>query len=552
MTKKDLLSSLYRHGAQLMAVGIVTGICVGIVVTFFNMAADLFSKYAKDLYSLVRDNPAFVPLLFVSLAIIAFGIAVLAKFVPMVRGSGVPQTEGAARGLLELKWYKSLPAMAAASLVCILSGLTAGAEGPSMFIGATCGDGVSKMLRCTDMERRYQLTGGACAGLAVAFNAPLTGIVFAFEEAHRRFTPAIFICAFSSVLSGIITRNLLYELMHLEIASVFSSFTLVTLPLKSYGFVARAAVASGLLGFGFYSLCLLSRKLFAKITFAKGTGKMLIPFIVAGAFGLISVSVMGGGRSFIQSLGTNGGTSEQAVAAIFSSPVAVSLLLILVMRAIATTLNLGAGVPCGIFIPMLSIGACIGALVSRLCGVMGMDAIYGDCIVMICMATFFAAIVKAPLTAIIMVLELTWQFTLLIPVVLGVSFGYMLSEIFGAKPIYDVLLEGILEDEHVTLTRHTYATTIEDGSIAMNKSIRDVLWPGNMLIRSIKRDGQNIVPASDTVLRVGDEITAQAECVDYKQFKVWVDEIVKPRKRFIDRFKRDKSAKKQSNAQKRS
>lgn len=149
---KNLLSRLYRHGVQLMAVGIVTGLLAGIVVTYFNIAAELLSKYSKDLYALVRENPAFVPLLFVVLAIIAFGIATLAKFVPMVRGSGIPQAEGATRGLLELKWYKSLPAMAASCLACIISGLTAGAEGPSMFIGATCGEGTSKLLRCTDME----------------------------------------------------------------------------------------------------------------------------------------------------------------------------------------------------------------------------------------------------------------------------------------------------------------------------------------------------------------------------------------------------------------
>ena len=78
---KNLLSRLYRHGVQLMAVGIVTGLLAGIVVTYFNIAAELLSKYSKDLYALVRENPAFVPLLFVVLAIIAFGIATLAKFV---------------------------------------------------------------------------------------------------------------------------------------------------------------------------------------------------------------------------------------------------------------------------------------------------------------------------------------------------------------------------------------------------------------------------------------------------------------------------------------
>lgn len=539
---KNILSRLYRHGVQLMAVGIVTGILSGIVVTFFNIAADLFSKYAKDVYALVRENPAFVPLLFVALAIIAFAIATVSKFVPMVRGSGIPQTEGAARGLLELKWYKSLPAMAASCLVCILSGLTAGAEGPSMFIGATCGEGTSKLLRCTDMEKRYQITGGACAGLAVAFNAPLTGITFAFEEAHRRFTPAIFICAFSSVLSAIITRNALYGWMNLPVEGTLSSFSLIQIPLKSYGFVALAAVVSGICGFGFYNLCLLSKKLFAKIqtknTLTTTYLKLLFPFIFAGVFGLITASVMGGGHSFIESLGTHGGTTQQSVATIFSSPVVVTLILVLVMRVIATALNLGAGVPCGIFIPMLAIGACIGTLVAKLGVAWGMPAEYADCIVMICMATFFATIVKAPLTAIIMVVELTWQFTLLVPVVLGVSFGYMVSEVFGARSIYDELLDSILDEQHVHLTKQTYVATVEDGSIAMHKPIRDVLWPNNLLIRSIKRDGISIVPASDTVLQVGDELSIQAECVDYDNFKVSVDEIVKPRKHLFSNKKR--------------
>lgn len=168
--------------------------------------------------------------------------------------------------------------MVAACLVCIVSGLTAGAEGPSMFIGATCGDGTSKMLKCTDMERRYQLTGGACAGLAVAFNAPLTGIVFAFEEAHRRFTPAIFICAFSSVLSATITRNVLYQAMNMPITSSFSTYSLIQIPLNAYGFVALAAIISGLLGFGFYCLCLLSRKVFAKSLLQKEWEKCLYRF----------------------------------------------------------------------------------------------------------------------------------------------------------------------------------------------------------------------------------------------------------------------------------
>ena len=211
-------------GLQLMAVGICTGLLAGVVVTFYNLAANFLTEYSANLYRGILEHPAFIPLLFLVLAISGFAIAVLVYFVPMVRGSGIPQSEGASRGLLNLKWYQVLPAMAAASLYCMFCGLSAGAEGPSLYIGSACGDATSRLLGGSDMERRYQITGGACAGLAVAFNAPLTGIIFAFEEAHRRFTPSIFICAFSSVLTGLITRNLLYSAMHMEVVSVFEKF----------------------------------------------------------------------------------------------------------------------------------------------------------------------------------------------------------------------------------------------------------------------------------------------------------------------------------------
>ncbi|MDE5601580.1 MAG: ClC family H(+)/Cl(-) exchange transporter, partial [Clostridia bacterium] len=504
---------LFRKGLQLMAVGICTGLFAGVVVTFYNIAANFITSYSKDLYRGILANPQFIPLLFLVLAISGFAIAVLVHFIPMIRGSGIPQTEGASRGLMNFKWYQVLPAMAAASLYCMFCGLSAGSEGPSMYIGGACGDATSRLLGGSDMERRYQITGGACAGLAVAFNAPLTGVIFAFEEAHRRFTPSIFICAFSSVLTGLITRNLLFTAMNMEVVSVFENFVFHTLPIKSYLYVVLAAVISGLFGVGFYKLAFLAKKLFSKITVLKGSLKMLIPFLFAGAVGLITVYAMGGGHAVIEAIGTHGGTTEMSVDSIFSSPIVVTLLIVLILRLLSTVFNLGAGVPCGIFIPMLALGACIGALASKLCGAIGMSVEYSDCIVMISMATFFTAVVKAPLTSIVMVVELTWQFTLLIPVILGVSIGYMISELFRLKPLYDALLESIMKEQNISLHREGYITTIEDGAVAAGQAIRDVLWPGNLLIRSIQRDGNVIVPASDTVLLVGDKLTIQAETV---------------------------------------
>ena len=180
--------------------GAITGLFVGIVVTLYNIATSYAEKFARCYYGFFRTHPAFIPLLFVALFLGAIIVGGVTRFLPVVRGSGIPQTEGATRGLLRFKWYQVLTGMFAASLFTIFMGLSAGAEGPSIMLGGACGSGMSDLFRCKAVMRRYHITSGACAGIAVAFNAPLTGMAFAFEEAHKRFTPEVFICSFSSVV----------------------------------------------------------------------------------------------------------------------------------------------------------------------------------------------------------------------------------------------------------------------------------------------------------------------------------------------------------------
>ncbi len=190
------LGNKAHYGAQIVSVGALTGLFAGLVVTLYNVLASMAEEFSRGYYDFFREHPAFIPLLFAALFVGAIVIGGVLKFIPMIRGSGIPQTEGATRGLIRFKWYQVLTGMFACSLFTIFMGMSAGSEGPSIQIGGACGYGMSNMLRRGDLVRRYQITGGACAGLAVAFNAPLTGMAFAFEEAHKRFTPEVFVCSF--------------------------------------------------------------------------------------------------------------------------------------------------------------------------------------------------------------------------------------------------------------------------------------------------------------------------------------------------------------------
>lgn len=274
---------------------------VGLVATVYAALDNLIEEFTRGYYSFFRNNPAFIPLLFLALATGGIVIGGAVRFFPMIRGNGIPVTEGAARGVIRYKWYQLLPAMFAASLFSVFMGLAAGGEGPSVAMGGACGYGVSNALRRNATVRRYQITGGACAGLAVASNAPLTGMAFAFEEAHKRFTPEVFTCAFSSVIVAVITRNLLAPLLGLSTGAAFSTFVFnanIHDPLF-YLFAFTAAVVCALSAVGFYYLLRLFKRLFCRLTFWKGTGKMAVPFLLAGVCGLITCGAIGDRKSVV-------------------------------------------------------------------------------------------------------------------------------------------------------------------------------------------------------------------------------------------------------------
>ncbi len=515
---KHKISVKLNYGLQIVLVGALTGLSVGLVVTLYAALDNLIEEFTRGYYGFFRDNPAFIPLLFLALAAGGIVVGGVVRFLPMIRGNGIPLTEGAARGVIHYKWYQILPAMFASSLFCVFMGLAAGGEGPSVAMGGACGYGVSNALKRNATVRRYQITGGACAGLAVASNAPLTGMAFAFEEAHKRFTPEVFTCAFSSVIIAVITRNLLAPFLGLSTGAVFSTFVFsanVNDPLF-YLFAFAAAVVCALAAVGFYYLLILFKHLFHKFTLWKGMGKMAVPFVLAGIFGLIACGAIGGGHEFIYSLGSGSSGVER----VFSSPLWATLLIVIVLRLIATAVNVGAEVPCGIFIPMIAIGAGIGALMSELFAVMGMDVAYRDTLVVICMAVFFTATVKAPITGIVMTVELTWSFTYLLPAIIGVAVGYVLGGVFHTKPLYDMLLDDMLEESKDSLARHSVCVRlrVKDGSLAKERAVRDVLWPAGARITVLEHLGKNTVPDGNSVLMEGDILTVTGETADEEDF----------------------------------
>lgn len=505
------------YGINIVFLSVLTGIFAGVVVTFYTICTSYGEQYSRELYSLILQYPAFIPLLFVGLAAGAVVIGTLVRFVPMIRGSGIPQIEGACRGKFPFNWYVTMCSMFAASLACVFMGLAAGSEGPSIEIGGCVGEGTGRILRRSFMIRRLQIASGASAGFAVAFNAPVTGMIFALEEAFKSFSPMIFVSASVSVITALGVRTGIRLALGQSVGFAMEGFVFAqNMDVAGYGYVALAALIVSLAAVAFYYAVQGAKKMFSKITFFKGAGKFIIPFVLSGAFGLITVYAMGGGHNFIHSLAT-GGTGRIEGISVLGAGIIASLTIIVALRFILMALYMGCGVPCGVFIPMLAVGAGLGALLSSLFVQAGMDAAYTDYIVIICMSVFFTSFVRAPITGLFMVFELTGQFANLLPALLGVVIASLVAEVCRTEPGYEKNLHGFIRDEGFADREKPVrvTVTVRPRSLADGGRIKSIIWPSGGLVVAIRLpDGTQVIPSGNTKLDAGQQLDFECRADD--------------------------------------
>jgi hypothetical protein len=223
---------------------------------------------------------------------------------------------------------------------------------------------------------------------------------------------------------------------------------------------------------------------------------------------------MGGGHSLIESLGSVGGTITPSIESVFGLSMVWTLLVILLLKLFITAINVGSGIPCGIFIPVIAIGACVGALLNNLWLAIDPNfAPYCDLLIMLCMASFFTAVVRAPITSIIMICEFTGSFAPLLPVVIAVSCGYFIGDISQTEGIYEELLERYVQESgiHERAVTEGYTLTLTDGAIADRREVKDVLWPAGAKVAQITRGEERILPDGKTLLRGGDVLTIEVK-----------------------------------------
>lgn len=354
------------------------------------------------------------------------------RFAPETRGSGVQEIEGALDGLRPVRWRRVLPVKFAGGVLALGAGMVMGREGPTIQMGGAVGRMLSDLTGRADEHAHTLVAAGAGAGLAAAFNAPLAGVLLVIEEMRPQFhysVVSVQCVLVACAVSDIVVRFLLGG------ADVISMVAYPTPALSVMWTFVALGVLFGLLGLVFNATLVFLLDVFDQVPAA---ARWLAAAGVGAAVGLLASvdpDLVGGGYRAIAD-------------ALAGRVLPVSLLAVCLVRFFATLVCFASGPPGGIFAPLLALGTLLGVAFGDLAQHLPIDAIpQAGVFVVAGMAALFSATVRAPITGLVLAVELTGNYALILPVTLACVGASVTAHHLGGRPVYTVLLERALRGQ---------------------------------------------------------------------------------------------------------
>jgi chloride channel protein, CIC family len=355
-------------------------------------------------------------------AAIAVAAWLVRRFSPYASGSGIPHVEAALSEEAPAGPPSLIPVKFAGGVLAIGSGLALGREGPSVQMGAAIAYAVGAVARRNWPDCRVLLAAGAGAGLATAFNAPIAGAVFVLEELVRRFEAHIAIAALGASAAAIaVARAFLGD------APDFTVKSLAYVGVQMWPFFVMLGAAAGLAG-ALYNIALLQT-----LAAADRLGRWPVEIRAA-----IIGTAVGGLAWFIP--GMVGGGDDITQRTLAGGASLMILPLAFLLRFGLGAISYAAATPGGLFAPILVLGAQLGLFCGILCGLafpsLDLDP---TSFAVVGMAAFFTGVVQSPITGIVLVIEMTASFTMLLPMIAACFAAMLVPNLLGGAPIYDSL-----------------------------------------------------------------------------------------------------------------
>ncbi|MBB3146202.1 H+/Cl- antiporter ClcA [Phyllobacterium trifolii] len=400
-------------------------LAIGVISVAFSKLADI----AQHLFHVMTGTHGWTTFLPLIITPLGFGFCAFMamRFFPNAQGSGIPQAI-AARHLTDdddrarLLSLKMVTGKILLTIVGLFCGASIGREGPTVQVGA------SLMLQAARWGKMAHARGlimaGSAAGIAAAFNTPLAGIVFAIEEMGRSYeSRANGLVLTAVILSGLAAIGLVGNYTYFgESAGASTGFS-------DWLLVIMCGVGGGAFGAGFSAAALKASRRIRRWAISKPLHRMILLAVICG-FAVALIGILSGGMTF-------GTGYEQARGAVEGNALPWYYFL---EKLLAGFLSMVSGIPGGIFAPSLSVGAGFGSAVGQLLGSnIGLAAILG-------MAGYFAGVVQAPMTAFVIILEMTGSHNSVIALMCTAMLGYGTARMISHEPLYHALSRVFIAD----------------------------------------------------------------------------------------------------------
>ena len=518
---KNHVELLHKGNKGLYALSILVGITTGITVSIYryglNLAGNLRDHFlTKD----VLSNP--LKLFFIWSIFIAIGIFVdyLSRKFPTTGGSGIPQVKALIlRKLDYLFWVKEFGVKFLGGLLGIGAGLSLGREGPSVQLGSYLGYGCSKLFKRNYTDNKYLVTAGSSAGLSGAFGAPLSGVIFSMEELHRFFSSKLIVCTFlASIFSNFISRRIFDMNPAFSLATKYPTNTN---PYLQFTLFIIFGIILAFFGKLFTVSLIKSQDIFKNTKLprvVKISSIMTLSFIIC----FVMPDMAGGGHHLVETLP-------------FKNQTILFLIFMFFIKLFFTTISYATGFQGGIFLPMLVLGAILGKIYGlALISIFGFTPDFIIHYMILGMAGYFVAVVRAPITGVILILEMTGSFDHLLAIATVSIVAYYVTELLKLEPIYEILYErmpkfkaedDLEEEKHEQLEKTLICIPVAAESEFDEKLIKDISWPKNTLVVAIRRAETEYIPRGNTKILAGDVLVLllpkkQANKINEELFKM--------------------------------
>ncbi|MDK2980993.1 MAG: chloride channel protein family [Chloroflexota bacterium] len=413
-----------REWSGLLLAAAAAGLLAGLVVSIFGFLLDRIDALREALFLWAQQARAFGWLLPILYTILTAGIAILLvrRFAPQAGGGGIPHLLTALRDGCPLGWQRLLPVKFAACLFSLGSGLLLGRVGPAVQIGAAGSDALAERFKLDARQRRWLLGAGGGAGLAALYNVPAAGLAFSLEVLLGRFSlPGLISALVAAGLADLTTRLLRGG----DASFVMPRYAPVPAPALLW--FALLGIAAGLFGALYHHAMLGSLKFSLRFSGKAKWFQLIAICALVGLAAWADLDWIGGGHRLTEN--ALGGTLALRVVP-----------LLLIVRFVLTALSFSSGAPGGIVAPMLALGALAGLLFGQGASYLVPGADLQPAVFAVAgMAALFAAALRAPITAVLLAMEMTGDYYLILPLAIASLCAHGTAYLLKSRSLYSDL-----------------------------------------------------------------------------------------------------------------